>query len=85
MIDDLSHHLNVYDATAAAACYGNGEMNDHEIDDEENTTQKLLLRLRVLEEMLLSREIDLEQIKLELHNFELEALSRYDQREFTAL
>ena len=83
LIDDISQHLNTYDATAATACYGDGEVNDLEIDEEEDTTKKLLLRLCELEERLLSREIDLEQIKLELHNFELEAVSRSDQWEFT--
>ena len=58
LIDDLPYHLNMYDATAAAACYGDGDVNDLEIDDEEDATKKLILRLCVLEERRLSREIE---------------------------
>ncbi|KAI2503474.1 hypothetical protein MHU86_10943 [Fragilaria crotonensis] len=82
LIDDLSQHLNRYDLTAATACYDNGETNDLDVTDGKETTKMLLTRLCLLEERLLSREIELEQIKLELHNFEIETISQSKQWHF---
>jgi hypothetical protein len=82
LIDDLLQHLDMYDLTAATACYGVGEMDELDINDKQDATKMLLTRLCILEERLLSREIDLEHIKLELHNFELEAVIRSKQWHF---
>jgi hypothetical protein len=80
LMDDLSQELNEYEAslTGARRCdaqeqeenYGDIDIDEDDIDD----TTKLLMRLCNLEERLLSREIDLQQIKLDLHNFELDAV-----------
>ena len=76
LLDDLSQQLSLYDASTATVCYGQDDEGELEVDDGLDFTKKLMMRLCVLEERLLSREIDLEQIKLDLHNFELEALTR---------
>jgi hypothetical protein len=78
LLDDLSQQLSLYDASSATVCYRQEDEGELEIDDGIDLTKNLMMRLCVLEERLLSREIDLEQIKLDLHNFELEALTRSD-------
>jgi hypothetical protein len=80
LMDDLSQELSQYEASLTGArrfdaqeqeeSYGDIDIDEDDIDD----ITKLLMRLCNLEERLLSREIDLQQIKLDLHNFELDAV-----------
>jgi len=84
LLDDLSMQLSQYDASSARAFYDEDEDDEIETGDEIGETKKLLVRLCNLEERLLSREIDLEQIKLDLHNLELEAVSRSEEWGLTA-
>jgi hypothetical protein len=78
LVDDLSHQLSIYDANSTKSNLSEKEYSelDEAMDNHvaENSTKRLLVRLCNLEERLLTREIELQQVKLDLHNFELESI-----------
>jgi hypothetical protein len=85
ILNDLSDQICIYDEISARTPHQDDYISDVEISNEENKTKKLLMRICVLEERLLSREIDLEQVKLDLHKFELDVVGQIEEWNHTAI
>jgi hypothetical protein len=72
LLSQLAEDLSFYDQRAVRC--SESDSDSISVPDEMSATRKVLLRLCGLEERLLSREIELQQLKLDLHAFSLDAV-----------
>jgi hypothetical protein len=72
LLSQLAEDLSFYDERAVRCSESDGDSIP--VPDEMSATRKVLLRLCGLEERLLSREIELQQLKVDLHAFALDAI-----------
>ena len=72
LLNQLADDLYYYDERAVR--YAEADDISASTGDDLDSTQKILLRLCGLEERLLSREIELQQLKVDLHAFTLDAV-----------
>jgi hypothetical protein len=74
-LDQIANDISAYDATAIREDVSMDESQSSTVKTNQDSTRKLLDRICNLEERLLRREIDLEQLKLATHEYELRVVA----------